>query len=99
MTVETVRFSLYGDYEIDLGSQNAAKLRAVFGPYIAKSRRLSPSAAARKTASGKGKAAAAGRSREDDAVIRQFGRDHGYDVKDRGRIPARVIREFEAANG
>lgn len=38
------------------------------------------------------------RSREDLSSIRAWARSNNYDVKDRGRIPAAIIEEYQAAH-
>lgn len=91
---ETVTFALDGvSYEIDLTADNAAKLRADFAAWINAGRRV----AGRKQAA---KAALGGRARRrsntDD--LRAWARANGYDVKDRGRVPAEVVAAYEAAH-
>ncbi|GAB7003938.1 Lsr2 family protein [Nocardioides sp. AN3] len=90
--VETVSFALDGkSYEIDLNEKNATKLRKALAPFIDAGRKASrASAPARKST-----AAPAGTSPQE---IRAWAKSNGYDVPDRGRIPASVRQAFEAAN-
>src|SRR5215207_6111849 len=94
----TVRFidDLDGrQYQIDLSDENAAKLRDVLEPYIG---------AARK-AGGRGRTARqtvvaekpARSNRDQTAAIREWARENGHQVSDRGRIPKSVIEAYQAA--
>ncbi len=87
---ETVRFGLGGtDYEIDLSRKNAAAFRRQLAPFIEH---------ARKT--GRGQRRRPGRTastRERSADIRAWAKDQGIAVSDRGRIPANVAEQYDAA--
>ncbi|MBD2894747.1 histone-like nucleoid-structuring protein Lsr2 [Actinomadura nitritigenes] len=89
--VETVSFALDGRaYEIDLNKKNAAKLRKVIAPYRDSARKVRP--AGRKTAT------RTASTRERSAEIRDWARSAGIPVNDRGRIPANVVQQYEAAH-
>jgi hypothetical protein len=85
---ETVSFGLDGKtYEIDLSIKNADKLRGALVDYVA---------AARK-AGGVRKGAAARRpsvDREQSQAIREWARNKGMKVNDRGRIPSEVVDAY-----
>jgi hypothetical protein len=88
---ETVTFGLDGaSYEIDLSKKNAAKLRDAMALYVGSGRRVS------------GRSGRKGRSRASSgpsaSEVRQWARDKGYDVSDRGRVPADVRAAYDAAN-
>ena len=89
---ETMRFGLFGtEYEIDLNERNADTLREQLAPFIQYARRAD-----------RAKAAPVVRSaahRERTAGIRAWARDQGMTVSERGRIPANVIQQYEAAAG
>jgi Lsr2 len=88
---ETVSFSLDGTaYEIDLSSENADKLRKDFAEYIDRARKGSGGGRRRRTRSGPG--------RERSAEIRAWARQRGHKVSERGRIPATIIVEYDAAH-
>ncbi|MGL4832337.1 MAG: histone-like nucleoid-structuring protein Lsr2 [Propionibacteriaceae bacterium] len=88
---ETVRFGLDGvDYEIDLGSANAEKLRADLQTWVAKARRVGGRKQMKKTG--------AGRSATELAAIRDWARKNGMTVSDRGRISAEIVAKYDAAN-
>ena len=87
---ETVRFGIGGaEYEIDLSGKNATAFRRQLAPFIEH---------ARKTAGGQrrrpGRTAS---SRERSGGIRAWAKDQGIAVSDRGRIPASVVEQYEAA--
>jgi hypothetical protein len=87
---ETVRFGLGGtEYEIDLSKKNAAAFRRKIAPFIEHARKA-----------GRGPRRRAGRtasSREHSGDIRAWAKDQGIAVSDRGRIPASVVAQYEAA--
>ena len=86
---ETLRFGLGGtEYEIDLSKKNASRFRRKIAPYIEHARKAGgDSAVARPYRS----------SRERSGDIRAWAKDHGITVSERGRIPASVIDQYEAA--
>lgn len=91
---ETVTFALDGkSYEIDLSTSNADKLRTVLEPYVKGGRRTGG-----RSARGKGRASGGGSS-QDTAKIRAWAKDQGYEVNDRGRVPANIREAYEKANG
>lgn len=90
---ETVSFSLDGtSYEIDLSKKNAAKLRNGLEPFVASARK------ARKPAGRTGRGSRTAGSRERSAEIREWAKNRGIKVNERGRIPANVIEQYEAAH-
>lgn len=92
---ETVTFALDGKtYEIDLTTSNADRLRAALEPYTKGGRRTGGRASA-----GRGRSRAASSSGPDTAKIRAWAKENGYEVNDRGRVPAKVREEYEKANG
>jgi hypothetical protein len=87
---ETVRFGVDGSgYEIDLSAKNAAALRRKLAPFIEHARKAGRGARRRpgRTAS----------SRERGGDIRAWAKDQGIAVSDRGRIPASVAEQYDAA--
>jgi nucleoid-associated protein Lsr2 len=89
---ETVRFGVgTTEYEIDLNQKNAAKLRARLVPFAGHARRV-----------GRGqprRAARTGASRQHSAAVRAWAVGQGITISERGRIPASVLAEYEAASG
>jgi hypothetical protein len=95
--ITTVTFGLDGaTYEIDLTANNAAKLRNRLGDFVDAGRRTggrvkrggSPIKGAAPTAA----------NREQTKAIRDWARQNGFELSDRGRIPANVIASFEEAH-
>jgi len=88
----TVRFGLDGtDYEIDLNAEHAQQLRDVLTRYTTAARRVSST---RRPAHSGRKAAPSGLNTTE---VREWAKDQGIDVKDRGRIPAELVVKFKAA--
>jgi len=88
---ETVMFGLDGsNYEIDLSAKNAAKLRDALAKYVGAGRRT--------TARGRRGAARARGGASNASAIREWARANGYDVSERGRVPADVKAADDAAN-
>jgi nucleoid-associated protein Lsr2 len=87
---ETVRFGL-GDvhYEIDLNKKNARAFRKKLAPFIEHARKAGPGQR-------RGPARTAS-SRQRSADIRAWAKATGLAVSDRGRIPASVADQYEAA--
>jgi Lsr2 len=87
---ETVRFGVDGsEYEIDLSKKNATALRRKLAPFIDHARKAGRGARRRpgRTAS----------NRERSADIRAWAKDQDIAVSERGRIPASVTEQYEAA--
>lgn len=87
---ETLRFGIGGsEYEIDLSKKNASKFRRQIAPYIEHARKAGRGQRRRpaRTAS----------SRERSGDIRAWAKDHGIAVSERGRIPASVVQQYQAA--
>ena len=89
---ETVRFAFGGaEYEIDLTAKNAKTFRKKLAPFIEHARKAGRSPSRRP-----GRAAA---SRQRSGDIRAWAKDHGIAVSERGRIPASVVEQYQAAKG
>jgi hypothetical protein len=91
---ETVAFGLDGStYEIDLNEKNAAALREALAPYVGHARR---SGGTRKA--GGRRAAAPAAAGPTAAEVREWARENGWDVPDRGRVSAEVRSAYDAAH-
>ncbi|MGH3274928.1 MAG: histone-like nucleoid-structuring protein Lsr2, partial [Streptosporangiaceae bacterium] len=87
----TARFGLGGtEYEIDLSPAHAAELAAAMGPYIAAARKVA--SAKRPVRGGLPRVV-----RHDHSDVRAWARDQGLKISDRGRIPGKVLAQYEAA--
>jgi hypothetical protein len=94
---ETILFSLDGvAYEIDLSAENAAALRDALAAYTSAGRRVS---SGRSSASAP--AAGGGRRRtgqRDLGVVREWAKANGFQVSERGRVPASILEAYDAAH-
>jgi len=97
----TVLFGLDGrNYEIDLSDDNEAKLRELLEPFLKAGRRAGGTAAkvgrqASRGTSSRGPGNAYG---VDPQEARAWAREHGFEVNDRGRVPAPVLEAFQKAH-
>jgi hypothetical protein len=91
---ETVSFALEGrQYEIDLSADNAARLRDHLAGFIAAARRGARSKRTRPDTT-KATARPTASDREQAAAIRDWARQNGHEVSDRGRIPHSVLDAY-----
>ena len=87
---ETVRFGLGGvQYEIDLSKKHARAFRKHLAPYVEHARKAGPGQWRRPART------AASRQRSVD--IRAWAKARGLLVSDRGRIPASIVDQYQAA--
>jgi nucleoid-associated protein Lsr2 len=91
----TVRFGLDGtEYEIDLSAEHAQALRDALARYVGAARRVGGSAR---------RPGRAGRRRPaggpNPVEVREWAKEQGIEVKDRGRVPAELLVKFQAATG
>jgi hypothetical protein len=94
VATETVSFSIDGaGYEIDLSDKNAAKLRDTLANYVANARRTSRGGRAAGASSRRG---ASRSDREQTQAIREWARQNGHKVGEKGRIPAQILEAFHA---
>jgi nucleoid-associated protein Lsr2 len=85
---ETVRFGVGGtQYEIDLSKKNARAFRKQLAPSVEHARKAGRGQRRSRTSS----------SRQRSGDIRAWAKDQGIAVSDRGRIPAGVVEQYEAA--
>lgn len=95
---ETVSFALDGvSYEIDLSEKNAADLRNAFASWVGQARRVGGRSSARR--SGQSRSSRGSGSGTDTSAVREWARQDGRQVSDRGRISAEVLAAYEAAQG
>ena len=94
---ETVSFALDGtSYEIDLTAENAAEMRDAFARYVGHARKVSSS---RRGGSGRRTSTASSSgSGANTKDIRDWAREKGMEVSERGRISAEVREAYDAAH-
>jgi hypothetical protein len=89
-----VSFSLDGrTWVIDLSAKNRAALERALKPYIAKATEQGRAKSRGKTA----RSSSRSRSRRDVAAVREWAKNNGHQVSDRGRVSAEVQRAYDAA--
>ncbi len=103
---EAIEFSVSGvEYVIDLKAKNAIEFHRKLDYYIEHATRVG--GRKRKAAATSPKAttptptpetAPTKRDPEQTRAIRQWAADEGYEISDRGRIPAEIVDAFEAAH-
>jgi len=90
---EEVSFSFRGtDYTVDLGKKNLAALEKALKPYIEAASRVSKGSARKRRST---KTANTG---PDLTAIRDWAKDAGIEVAERGRIPKAVREKYDAAH-
>jgi hypothetical protein len=92
--VETIQFSIDGArYEIDLNAKHAKKLRDGIAKFVGGARKVSG------TTKRPGRSRHSVRhSREHLQAVRDWARRQGYELSDRGRVPAAIMAEFDASH-
>jgi hypothetical protein len=91
---ETVTFSIdRHQYQMDLSKKNAKRLRRALAPFVDSARR------SRRSSGGPKMTQKSATDRERTAAIREWARQHGHSVADRGRIPRTVIEAYERGAG
>ena len=101
---ESIEFSLDGvDYVIDLKTKNANEFRKRLELYVGhatrvggRKRKVASAGVAPKAASSS--APATKRDPAQTRAIRQWASDSGYEINDRGRIPADIVEAYETVN-
>ena len=85
---QTLQFRLgTAEYEIDLNAKNARRFHDQMAPFIDHARKASRGQRRPRPAS----------VRQHSAGIRAWAKQNGIPVSDRGRIPASLIEQYEAA--
>jgi len=89
-----IRFALDGtDYGIDLNAKHSEEPRGALRKYVDHARKVGGTARRPGTRSGRRTAAV------DTVAVRAWARDNGFDIKDRGRVPADLVAKYQAAMG
>jgi hypothetical protein len=79
------------EYEIDLNAKNAAAFRRQLAPFVNHARQAARAPLHRQVRTGS--------ARQDSAAIREWAKAQGIQISQRGRIPAGVIEQYQAADG
>jgi hypothetical protein len=90
----TVTFGYQGqEYEIDLNQEHANEMRETLGSYAVHARTVR---AHRQQHAGRGPRRTAA-SRQRSAQMRAWATEHGFAIKERGRVPVEVVEAYEEA--
>ena len=93
---ETVSFALDGrSYEIDLSKKNAAALRKALADYTAAARKVRSGSRPAAARAAKSAGAASG---VDARAVREWAQENGITVSARGRVPAEIVEQYQAAS-
>lgn len=88
----TILFALDGEcYEIDLANKNADPFREAFAKYLGVARQISVRDFARRAAGD------AANGDYDPAVVREWAKQRGIKVSDKGRVPEDVVKQWREA--
>ncbi|PWW51961.1 histone-like nucleoid-structuring protein Lsr2 [Actinokineospora spheciospongiae] len=94
--IRPIEFSLDGvHYEIDLNEANAARLREEMAEFVNAARRTGGRV---RRGGAPAKAVGEVRSKEQTKAIRDWARQNGHEISERGRIPSAVVEAFEEAH-
>ena len=89
---DEVAFSYGGvDYVIDLSKKNRSAFEKAIKPYVEAARRAPRKRAASRSAGNSN-------SRRDLNAVRQWAKEQGIEVSDRGRIAGTVLAQYDAAH-
>jgi len=95
----TFTFAVDGaQYEIDLSSENIKEFTDAVAGFVESARRMSTSVPGKRGRKSSGAVSAPSRSREQTQAVREWARQNGWNVSDRGRIPTEVQRAFDHAH-
>lgn len=90
---ETISFGLDGTtYEIDLNQKNANALRKALARYVEHARDVRQPRASRPSVK------RTRRADSDSAEVREWAKMQGINISSRGRVPAEVVAQFQAAS-
>jgi hypothetical protein len=96
----TFTFAVDGtNYEIDLSAQNIAEFKSAIGGFIESARKVTASSASSNGRRTHSAAASRGRqSHEQTQAVREWARQRGHNISNRGRIPVAIQRAFDQAH-
>lgn len=91
---ESIRFAWNGEHRIiDLSKDHAAEMRKALDPYLSHSRRIESSGKA--TAPRSSRASNQADDMDERRKIREWAKQAGKHVSDRGRISANIVEEYQ----
>ena len=97
----TISFALDGTaYEIDLSKKNGDALRKAMARYMEAARKVGKvsTGGGRQARAASNSSARSSVDREQTAAIREWAKENGHTVSDRGRIPGEVVAAYQLAH-
>jgi Lsr2 len=96
----TFTFAVDGtNYEIDLSTENIAEFKSAIGGFIESARKVKGSSSSSNGRRARSTGANGGRqSREQTQAVREWARQHGHNISNRGRIPSSIQQAFDQAH-
>ena len=96
-TGERVEFAVRGkSYVLDLSDSNLAKFDKAIAPYVEAAATVKSGRGGSRTAGTRNYSSPLdGRSKEEKQAIRQWARESGYEVSDRGRIAVEIVDAYD----
>ena len=96
---ETVSFGLDGAaYEIDVCDEHAAELRDGFSPFVGAARRAGRAAGGGARRPARSTGAKGDGDKDRVSLIREWARENGHQVSERGRLSGAVTQAYDAAH-
>ena len=93
----TFTFAVDGThYEIDLSSENIGEFHEAIAGFVESARKVKANDTGRRAR--KTSPSGRGRSREQTQAVREWARQQGHSINDRGRIPASIQQAFDQAH-
>ncbi len=95
----TFTFAVDGThYEIDLSSENIKEFNEAIAGFVESARKVKASSYGRRAGKASVGTSGSGRSREQIQAIREWARQQGHNINERGRIPASIQQAFDQAH-
>lgn len=95
----TFTFAVDGThYEIDLSSENIKEFNEAIAGFVESARKVKASSYSRRGRKAGADTGGGGRSREQIQAIREWARQQGHNINERGRIPASIQQAFDQAH-
>ncbi|MDQ3904846.1 MAG: Lsr2 family protein [Actinomycetota bacterium] len=95
----TFTFAVDGThYDIDLSTQNIKEFHEAIARFVESARKVKASGPGRGTRQASPSTSGSGRSREQIQAVREWARQQGHSINNRGRIPASIQHAFDQAH-
>lgn len=95
----TFTFAVDGtNYEIDLSADNIAEFNSAIGGFIESARKIKGSKNSDGRRARSAEAEGGRQSRKQTQAVREWARQHGHNISNRGRIPASIQQAFDQAH-